>query len=78
MDETEYLLSSENNKEHLERSIEQANKLLNSPLKENETVLSLMQSMSLKELKMLKISCDILIGFKESGTKSEDVFKGNK
>lgn len=75
MDETEYLLSSEKNAEHLERSIEQANNILNNPIVDSQTVLSLMENMSVSELKMLKISCDLLIGFKENGATIAEQFK---
>ena len=74
-DETEYLLSSDNNAEHLKRSIEQANNMLNNPIVDSQTVLSLMENMSVSELKMLKISCDLLIGFKENGATITEVFK---
>ena len=75
MNDTDYLLSSEKNAEVLKGSIEQANNMLNSPIVDNQTVLSLMEDMSISELKMLKLSCDFLIGFKEKGTTIAEVFK---
>lgn len=75
MDETEYLLSSEKNAEHLKRSIEQANNILNNPIVDSQTVLSLMENMSVSELRMLKSSCDLLIVFKENGTPIAEQFK---
>lgn len=71
MDETEYLLSSDANKERLQNSIKQAKGVnpnqgfdINQPIVDSDSVVSLMENMSITELKMLKASCDLLIGFK--------------
>lgn len=72
MDETEYLLSSENNKERLMRSINQAKGCkvavedINSiePVIDSDTVIKMMDNMSISELKMLKATCAVLINFK--------------
>ena len=77
MDETEYLFSSENNKESLMRSINQAKgcKVSRSdigmndinmiePVIDSDVVIKMMDNMSLAELKMLKATCSVLINFK--------------
>ena len=63
MDETEYLLSNENNREHLERSIKQSN-IKNTSYVDSDMVVKLMEDMTVDELKVLKSACDLLIGFK--------------
>ena len=63
MDETEYLLSNENNREHLERSIEQAG-IKTTSYVDSDMVVRLMEDMTVSELKVLKAACDLLIGFK--------------
>lgn len=63
MDETEYLLSNENNREHLERSIEQAG-IKTTSYVDSDMVVRLMEDMTISELKVLKSACDLLIGFK--------------
>lgn len=63
MDETEYLLSNENNREHLERSIKQSN-IKNTSYVDSDMVVKLMEDMTVDELKVLKSTCDLLIGFK--------------
>ena len=63
MDETEYLLSSENNREHLEHSIEQTG-IKTTSYVDSDMVVRLMEDMTLSELKVLKSACDLLIGFK--------------
>ena len=63
MDETEYLLSNENNREHLERSIKQSN-IKNTSYVDSDMVVRLMEDMTVDELKFLKSACDLLIGFK--------------
>lgn len=63
MDETEYLLSNENNREHLERSIKQSN-IKNTSYVDGDKVVKLMEDMTVDELKVLKSACDLLIGFK--------------
>lgn len=72
MDETEYLLSSENNKESLMRSINQAKGSRASvedidniePVIDSDTVIKMMDNMSISELKVLKATCAVLINFK--------------
>ena len=72
MDETEYLFSSENNKESLMRSINQAKGCEVSrsdidtiePVIDSDVVIKMMDNMSLAELKMLKATCSVLINFK--------------
>lgn len=63
MDETEYLLDNENNREHLERSIKQSN-IKNTSYVDSDMVIKLMDNMTVGELKVLKSACDLLIGFK--------------
>lgn len=63
MDETEYLLNSENNREHLERSTKQSN-IKNTSYVDSDMVIKLMEDMTIDELKVLKSACDLLIGFK--------------
>ena len=72
MDETEYLLSNGNNKEHLMKSISQAKGSRASvedidsiePVIDSDTVIKMMDNMSVAELKMLKATCAVLINFK--------------
>lgn len=74
MDDTEYLLSSENNKEVLMRSIAEAKACKVSkddisniePVIDSDLVVKMMDNMSITELKLLKASCDFLIGCKEN------------
>ena len=63
MDETEYLLSSDNNAEHLKKSIEQTS-IETTSYVDSDMVVRLMDNMSLAELKMLKATCSVLINFK--------------
>ena len=63
MDETEYLLSSDNNAEHLKRSIEETG-IKNTSYVDSDMVVRLMEDMTVSELKVLKSACDLLIGFK--------------
>lgn len=65
MDETEYLLSNENNREHLERSIEQAG-IKTTSYVDSDMVVRLMDDMTISELKLLKSACDLLIVFKNN------------
>ena len=65
MDETEYLLSSENNREHLEHSIEQTG-IKTTSYVDSDMVVRLMEDMTVSELKVLKSACDLLIGFKSN------------
>ena len=72
MNDTDYLTSSENNKEHLLKSISEANKYKESrsnidmiePVIDSDVVIKMMDNMSLAELKMLKATCSVLINFK--------------
>ena len=72
MDETEYLLSNGNNKEHLMKSIRQAKGSRASvedidsiePVIDSDTVIKMMDNMSISELKVLKATCAVLINFK--------------
>ena len=65
MDETEYLLSNGNNKEHLMKSISQAKGSRASVEDiDSDTVIKMMDNMSISELKMLKATCAVLINFK--------------
>ena len=74
MDETEYLLSSEKNVEHLKKSIAEAkgykvNKEdINNiePVIDSDLVVKMMDNMGIEELKILKAACDFLIGCKEN------------
>ena len=72
MNDTDYLTSSENNKEYLLKSISEANKYTVSksdidmiePVVDSDVVIKMMDNMSLAELKMLKATCSVLINFK--------------
>ena len=77
MNDTDYLTSSENNKEHLLKSISEANKYKESrsdismsdidmiePVIDSDVVIKMMDNMSIAELKMLKATCSVLINFK--------------
>lgn len=74
MDETEYLLSSENNKEVLMKSIAEIKgyKVTKEdisniePVIDSDLVVKMMDNMSIAELKVLKATCDFLIGCKEN------------
>lgn len=65
MDETEYLLSSDNNAEHLKKSIEQTG-IKTTSYVDSDMVVRLMEDMTISELKLLKSACDLLIGFKSN------------
>ena len=62
MNDTDYLNSSENNKERLQHSIAEVD--LAQTFVDSDNITSLMESMSVKELEMLKTVCDMLINFK--------------
>ena len=72
MNDTEYLLNSDKNAEHLLNSISEADKYtvtksdndMNEPVIDSEAVIKMMDNMSLAELKMLKATCSVLINFK--------------
>lgn len=65
MDETEYLLSSDNNAEHLKKSIKQTD-IKTTSYVDSDLVVKMMENMSVQELKFLKATCDFLIGCKEN------------
>ena len=72
MNDTDYLVSSESNKERLLSSISEADKYtvtksdndMNEPVIDSEAVIKMMDNMSVAELKMLKATCSVLINFK--------------
>lgn len=63
MDETEYLMISEKNKEVLLRSIKQTKEFKNTqePLADVEYVIKLLQNMNINELDSIMMECDYLI-----------------
>ena len=72
MNDTEHLTSSESNKERLLNSISEADKYtvtksdvdMNEPVIDSDTVIKMMDNMSVAELKVLKATCAVLINFK--------------
>ena len=72
MNDTEYLTSSESNKERLLNSISEADKYtvtksdidMIEPVVDSDVVIKMMDNMSVAELKMLKATCSVLINFK--------------
>ena len=72
MNDTEYLVSGESNKERLLKSISEADKYtitksdidMIEPVVDSDVVIKMMDNMSLAELKMLKATCSVLINFK--------------
>ena len=72
MNDTEHLTSSERNKERLLNSISEADKYtvtksdidMIEPVIDSDTVIKMMDNMSISELKMLKATCAVLINFK--------------
>ena len=72
MNDTEYLLNSDKNAEHLLNSISEAedykvsrsNINIIEPVVDSDVVIKMMDNMSLAELKMLKATCSVLINFK--------------
>ena len=72
MKDTEYLVSGNTNKEHLLKSITEAEdyKVSRSgidmiePVVDSDVVIKMMDNMSVAELKMLKATCSVLINFK--------------
>lgn len=63
MSDTDYLLSSESNSEHLKKSIKQAKSAMPSqePLTDVEYVIRLLQGMNINELDSIMMECDYLI-----------------
>ena len=72
MNDTEYLLNSDKNAEHLLNSISEAedykvsrnNVDMIEPVVDSDVVTKMMDNMSVAELKMLKATCAVLINFK--------------
>ena len=72
MNETEYLLNSDKNAEHLLKSISEVDKYavtksginMIEPVIDSDVVIKMVDNMSLAELKMLKATCSVLINFK--------------
>lgn len=72
MNDTDYLVSGNTNKERLLNSINEAEEYKVSrsdidaiePVIDSEAVIKMMDNMSLAELKMLKATCSVLINFK--------------
>ena len=72
MNDTDYLESSNTNKERLLKSISEADKYtvtksdndMIEPVIDSDAVIKMMDNMSLAELKMLKATCAVLINFK--------------
>ena len=72
MNDTEYLLNSDKNAEHLLKSISEVDKYtvtksdidMIEPVVDSDVVIKMMDNMSLAELKMLKATCSVLINFK--------------
>ena len=63
MDETDYLLDSDNNVKHLKESIKQAKSAMPSqePLMDVEYVVKLLQGLNINELDSIMMECDYLI-----------------
>ena len=72
MNDTEYLLNSDKNAEHLLKSISEVEKYIVTksdvdmiePVIDSEAVIKMMDNMSVAELKMLQATCSVLINFK--------------
>ena len=72
MNDTEYLLNSDKNAEHLKKSISELDKYtvtksdidMIEPVIDSDVVIKMMDNMSVAELKMLKDTCSVLINFK--------------
>ena len=72
MNDTEYLMNSDKNAEHLLKLISEVDNYtvtksdigMIEPVIDSETVIKMMDNMSVAELKMLKATCSVLINFK--------------
>lgn len=72
MNETDYLVSGNTNKERILKSITEAEEYkesrgdidMNEPVIDSDVVIKMMDNMSVAELKMLKAACAVLINFK--------------
>lgn len=72
MNDTEYLVSGNTNKERILKSVNEAEEYKESrsdidmiePVIDSEDVIKMMDNMSVAELKMLKATCAVLINFK--------------
>lgn len=72
MNDTDYLVSGNTNKERILNSIAEADSYKASrsdidaiePVIDSDTVIKMMENMSISELKMLKATCSVLINFK--------------
>ena len=72
MNDTDYLVSGNTNKERILKSITEAEEYKVSrndidaiePVIDSEAVIKMMDNMSVAELKMLKATCSVLINFK--------------
>ena len=72
MNDTDYLVSGNTNKERILKSIVEAEDYkvsrsdvdTNEPVIDSEAVIKMMDNMSVAELKMLKATCAVLINFK--------------
>ena len=72
MNDTDYLVSGNTNKERILKSITEAEEYKVSrsdindiePMIDSDAVIKMMDNMSVAELKMLKATCSVLINFK--------------
>lgn len=72
MNDTDYLVSGNTNKERILKSITEAEEYKFSrsgidaiePVNDSDAVIKMMDNMSVAELKMLKATCAVLINFK--------------
>lgn len=72
MNDTDYLVSGNTNKERILNSINEAEEYKESrgdidmiePVVDSDVVIKMMDNMSVAELKMLKATCSVLINFK--------------
>lgn len=72
MNDSDYLVSGNTNKERILKSINEAedykssksNIDKNEPIIDSDAIIKMMDNMSVAELKMLKATCSVLINFK--------------